>query len=357
MASVPKGCGSTINSAYYNLCELMTVWGVVVESVAAGGVVLSIILFVILMAMIQFVKGKKRKAMVALQASILIFTLGLFGLTFAFIVGPYCSSCAARRFLLPVLFAGCLACLLMHGLWLALPERQSRGPRSWMLYLGALALWLVEVIINTGWFIITVVSSPDRGVTVPDLSCSIAKQDFVMSVIYMMALLLAVVLMPIPSLMHKHKVWRRDGAFILVTGIFTLVIWIAWIVTYLHGNQVLGPSTWDDPTLAVAVVSNAWVFLFFYTIPEICFLTQKDPDQEEPHDDDHGFPARSLVYENILKEREGAHNIVYMENTDVLMDDPPTGTPTMKKQNYTYPKESGLQTDILHNHVEIKCGA
>ncbi|GLD57645.1 G-protein coupled receptor family C group 5 member C-like protein [Lates japonicus] len=63
----------------------------------------------------------------------------------------------------------------MHGLWLALLERRGRGPRSWMLCLGALGLWLVEVIINTEWLIITVVRSPLSGVVVPDLSCSIDK--------------------------------------------------------------------------------------------------------------------------------------------------------------------------------------
>uniref|UniRef100_A0A3Q4B8T0 G-protein coupled receptors family 3 profile domain-containing protein n=1 Tax=Mola mola TaxID=94237 RepID=A0A3Q4B8T0_MOLML len=325
MASAPKGCGSSVNSIYYNLCDLTTVWGVVVEAVAAAGVVTSFVLFVILVASLPFTTDKRRKAMVALQAGVLIFTLGLFGLTFAFIVARYSTSCAARRFLFGVLFSGCLACLMMHGLWLALLERRGRGPRGWVLCLGALGLWLVEVIINTEWLIITVVRSPASGVAAPDMSCSIANQDFVMALIYVMALLLAVVLMPIPSLAHKR--WRRDGAFILVTGIFTLAIWIAWIVMYIQGNQVVGNSSWDDPTLAVALASNAWVFLFFYTIPEICLLTQEDPDQEQPHDGDHVYPARSLIYDNILKEPEAPHQNMYMENKAFSMDESPTGRP------------------------------
>lgn len=317
--SVPKGCGSSINSIYYNLCDLTVVWGVVVEAVAAAGVVTSFVLFVILMGCLPFVTDKKRKGMVALQASILVFTLGLFGLTFAFIVGRYSTSCAARRFLFGVLFSGCLACLVMHGLWLALLQRRGRGPRSWMLCLGALGLWLVEVIINTEWLIITVVRSPYGGI--PDLSCSFTNKDFVMSLIYVMVLLLAVVLMAVPSLTHKHKQWRRDGAFILFTGLITMAIWVSWIVMYIYGNEVVGNPSWDDPTLSVAVVSNAWVFLFLYTIPEICLLTQEDPDQEDPHDGDV-YPARSLVYDNILKEPEN----VYMENKAFSMDESPTGT-------------------------------
>lgn len=321
MAIAPNGCGQSISSIYYNLCDLTTVWGIVVEAVAATGVVTSFVLFVVLMASLPFVTNKKRKAMVVLQAGILIFTLGLFGLTFAFIVSQYSTSCAARRFLFGVLFSGCLACLTMHGLWLALLQRRGRGPRSWMLCLGALGLWLVEVIINTEWLVITVVRSTQTG------PCNIENKDFVMSLIYVMVLLLAVVVTPVPSLMHKHKQWRRDGAFILATGLFTLAIWVAWIVMYLYGNRKVGKATWDDPTLAVAVVSNAWVFLFFYTIPEICLLTQQDPDQEQPHDGDHAYPgARSLVYDNILKEPEPPHQNVYMENKAFTMDEPPTGT-------------------------------
>lgn len=322
MASAPKGCGPSVSSIYYKLCDLTTVWGVVVETVAAAGVVTSFVLFVILMASLPFATDKRRKAMVALQAGILIFTLGLFGLTFAFIVDRYPTSCATRRFLFGVLFSGCLTCLVMHGLWLALLRRQGRGPRSWMLCLGALGLWLVEVIINTEWLIITEVRSPARSVELP---CNIDNKDFVMSLIYVMVLLLAAVLMPVPSLTHKHKQWRQDGAFILVTGLFTLAIWIVWIVMYIYGNGAVSKANWDDPTLAVAVVSNAWVFLSFYTIPEICLLTQADPEEEQPLDGDV-YPARSLVYENILKDPEASHQNVYIENKAFSMDEPPKGT-------------------------------
>uniref|UniRef100_A0A8C9YVV0 G protein-coupled receptor class C group 5 member C n=1 Tax=Sander lucioperca TaxID=283035 RepID=A0A8C9YVV0_SANLU len=325
--SAPKGCDSSISSIYYNLCDLTTVWGVVVEAFAAAGLVTSFVLLVILMASLPFVTDKKRKGMVGLQAGFLVFTLGLFGLTFAFIVGRYSTSCAARRFLFGVLFSGCLACLVMHGLWLALLKRRGRGPRSWMLCLGALGLWMVEVIINTEWLIITVVRSPPGGVIIPDMFCSIVNQDFVMALIYVMVLLLAVVLMAGPSLTHKHKHWRRDGAFILVTGLFTLAIWVTWIVMYIHGNRVAGNPSWDDPTLAVAVVSNAWVFLFLYTIPAICVLTQEDPDQEQPFDGEAVYPARSLVYDNILKEPEPLHQNVYMENKAFTMDEPPPVSP------------------------------
>nr|XP_033501813.1 G-protein coupled receptor family C group 5 member C-like [Epinephelus lanceolatus] len=344
--SAPRGCGSSISSMYYNLCDLTTAWGVVVEAFAATGVVTSFILLVVLMASLPFVTHKKRKGMVALQAGILVFTLGLFGLTFAFIVGRYSTSCAARRFLFGVLFSGCLACLAMHGLWLALLERRGRGPRSWMLCLGALGLWMVEVIINTEWLIITVVRSPPGSIIVSDLSCGVANQDFVMALIYVMVLLLAVVLMALPSLTHKHKQWRSDGAFILATGLFTLVIWVAWIVMYLHGNRVAGNPSWDDPTLAIALVSNAWVFLFSYAIPEICLLTQADPDQEQPLDGEDVYPAMSLVYDNAHKEPEQ----VYMENKAFSMDEPPA-VPT--KPVSPYAAYNGQLRSCVYQPTEI----
>lgn len=322
----PKGCGSNISSIYYNLCDLTTVWGVVLEAVAAAGVMTSFVLFIILMASLPFVTDKKRKGMVALQASILVFTLGLFGLTFLFIVGQYSMSCAARRFLFGVMFAGCFACLVMHGLWLSLLKWSTRGPRSWLLWLGALGLWLVEVIINTEWLVITVVRSPPGGIAAPDLACSTANQDFVMALIYVLILMLAVVVTVTPSLTHKHKQWRRDGAFVLVTGIFSMAIWVVWICMYVRGNQAIGKPSWDDPTLAVAVAANAWVFLVFYTIPEICLLTQVDPDQEQPFDGEDVYPTRSLVFENTEKQPEPAQENLYIENRVFTIEEHPTGT-------------------------------
>ncbi|XP_004071691.1 G-protein coupled receptor family C group 5 member C isoform X3 [Oryzias latipes] len=318
---VPRGCDPSISAIFYQLCDLTAVWGIVLEACAAAGMVTSFMLFVIVLASLPFVTDKKRKGMVALQASILVFTLGLFGLTFAFIVDRYSTSCVARRFLFGVLFSGCLSCLVMHGLWLVLLERRGSGPRSWTLWLGALALWLVEVIINTEWLIITEVRNPLSDPIALHHPCIIANQDFVMALIYVMLLLLAVVLIALPSLKHKHKQWRRDGAFILVTGFFTSAIWVTWIVMYTYGNGAAGHASWDDPTLGIAVVSNAWVFLGFYAIPEICLLTQEDSEQEQPLDGEHVYPARTLVYGPDLKEPEPTQQNVYVENKAFSMDE------------------------------------
>nr|XP_046162478.1 G-protein coupled receptor family C group 5 member C-like isoform X1 [Oncorhynchus gorbuscha]XP_046162479.1 G-protein coupled receptor family C group 5 member C-like isoform X1 [Oncorhynchus gorbuscha] len=356
ITNVPKGCGLSVGSLYFNLCDLTAVWGIVVESLAALGVVTAFVLIIILMASLPFVTDRKRKGMVALQASFLAFTLGLFGLSFAFIMGRDFTSCTARRFLFGVLFAGGLACLLMHGLWLVLLNRQGQGPQGWMLCLGALAFWLVEIIINTEWLIITVERRPMTASGSPDISCSITNQDFVMALIYVMALLLGVVLMAVPSLTHKHKAWRRDGAFILATGVCSMAVWVAWIVMYIHGNQVAGDPSWDDPTLAIALVSNAWVFLVLYTIPEICSLTKEQEEgDEQPSDGEHIiYPVRSLVYDNILKEQNtaaaAAHQNMYMENKAFSMDEPNTAA---NKPVSPYGGYSGQLRSCVYQPTEL----
>ncbi|XP_019906462.3 G-protein coupled receptor family C group 5 member C [Esox lucius] len=329
--SIPKGCGPSVDSLYFNLCDQGAVWGIVVESLAAAGVVTAFILIIILLASLPFVTDRNRRSTVALQSSFLVFTIGLFGLTFAFIVGQDFTSCAARRFLFGVLFAGCLACLLMHGVWLVLLDQLGQGPRGWMLCLGALALWLVEVIINTEWLILTVDRRP-KAVSVDrrPVSCLIANQDFVMALIYVMAMLLAAVLLAVPSLRHKQKDLQKDGAFILATGVCSVAVWVVWIVMFIFGNQVVGDPSWDDPTLAIALVSNAWVFLVLYTIPGICSLIktdQQEEGEEQPSDGERViYPVRSMVYDNILKEQSSAtaHQSMYMENRAFSMDEPST---------------------------------
>ncbi|XP_029495962.1 G-protein coupled receptor family C group 5 member C isoform X1 [Oncorhynchus nerka] len=322
----PGGCGSNVGSLYYSLCDLSAVWGIVLESFAAAGVVGSIILLIVLLASLPFITDKSKRSSVGLHACFLICTLGLFCLTFSFIVGKDFATCASRRFLFGVLFAGCFTCLLMQCVRLnLLARRGDQGPRAWVLCLGALGLWLVEVVINTEWLIITIVRYPLSPLnvtgtalgTAADVPCNIANQDFVMALIYVLNLLLAVVVASLPSLCGKHKQRRQEGAILLVTGLLSVFIWVAWITMYVWGNLRTGGPSWDDPTLAIALVSNAWVFLVLYTIPEICSLTQEDGGAPGFREDLH--PSRGVGYETILKD-QGAQNM-FMENKAFSMDE------------------------------------
>ncbi|KAL1264679.1 hypothetical protein QQF64_005034 [Cirrhinus molitorella] len=279
----------------------------------------SLILLIVLLASLPFVTDRKWRSSLGLHAGFLIFTFGLFALTFAFIVGRNFATCASRRFLFGVLFAGCFSCLLMQAVRLNILARRNSAPRGWVWCLGALGLWLVEVVINTEWLILTIVRYPTNttGILTPATAvpCNIENQDFVMALIYVLNLLLAVVIASIPILAGKHKHWRKDGAFILVTGLLSVGIWVAWIVMYLYGNSKHGAPTWDDPTLAIALVSNAWVFLLFHTVPAVCSLTE---DDEEVVVEENLYPSRG--YENILKDQSSQS--IYMENKAFSMDEP-----------------------------------
>lgn len=320
--SIPRGCGDNVDSLYFNLCDLTAVWGVVVEAFAAVGLVASLILLIVLLASLPFITDRKWRSSLGLHAGFLIFTFGLFALTFAFIVGKNFTTCASRRFLFGVLFAGCFSCLLMQAIRLNILARRNSAPRGWVWCLGALGLWLVEVVINTEWLIITIVRYPTNitGIlaSATAIPCNIENQDFVMALIYVLNLLLAVVVASMPILAGKHKRWRKDGAFILVTGLLSVGIWVAWIVMYVYGNAKHGGPTWDDPTLAIALVSNAWVFLLLHAVPAVCSLSDEDEDAAV---EENLYPSRG--YETILKEQ--STQSIYMENKAFSMDEPNAG--------------------------------
>lgn len=326
--STPHGCGPAVDSIYYNLCDLSTVWGIVLEAFAVAGVIFSFVLFIALLASLPFTKDKSRRSSVALHTWFLVCTAGLYGLTFAFIVGKDFSTCSSRRFLFGVLFAGCFACLLIQCVRLNILARRTSGPGAWVLCLGAAGLWLVEVIINTEWLIITVVRPPQAPLNTTANSgspagtpCNIANQDFVMALIYVMTLILAVMVASLTIMMGKHKQWRTEGGFILVTSFLSVCIWVAWIVMYVYGNDRSRGPTWDDPTLAIALVANAWVFLIFHTIPQICCLTGEDESQQAFGED--LYPSRGVGYETILKEQTSQN--MFMENKAFSMDEPNQG--------------------------------
>lgn len=326
--ATPQGCGPNVDSLYYNLCDVSVVWGIVLEAFAAAGIIFSFVLFISLLASIPFMQNKNRKTSVVLHACFLVCTAGLFCLTFAFIVGKDFSTCASRRFLFGVLFGGCFACLLMQCVRLNILGRRNSGPRAWVLCLGAMGLWLVEVVINTEWLIITVVRHPQgplnstaeigRATSTP---CNIANEDFVMALIYVMTLILAVVVASLAIMAGKHKQWKKEGALILLTSLFSVGIWVAWIVMYVYGNERSGGPTWDDPTLAIALVANAWVFIILYTIPEICCLTSNDESQQGFGED--LYPNRGVGYETILKEQSSQN--MFVENKAFSMDEPSQG--------------------------------
>ncbi|KAI1232496.1 hypothetical protein IHE44_0006961 [Lamprotornis superbus] len=313
----PPGCGHDLSSLYYNLCDLSAGWGIGVEAVASFGVVTTFVLTIILVASLPFVQDHQKKSLVATQVFFLVGTFGLFCLTFDFIVGPDFSTCTSRRFLFGVLFSICFSCLLAHAVALNFLARHNRAPRGWVTLAVALSLALVEVIINAEWLIITV-ARPEGGSMDP---CQLADADFVMALIYVMALLVAAFGTAWPTLCGRYSRWRKHGAFILATTGLSVAIWLAWTIMYLYGNQRAGHKPgWDDPTLAIALVCNAATFLLLYVIPEVTHVTRRSPEQAF---EDDGYPTRGVGYETILKEQKSQS--MFVENKAFSMDEPSFG--------------------------------
>lgn len=318
----PRGCGTDLNPLYYYLCDLDAAWGVVVEAFAVAGLLTCFILLVVLLASLPFMPDKRRRRSLPLDILFVLATLGLFGLTFAFIVKPNFATCSSRRFLFGVLFAACFSCLLMKAFKLNCLSRHNTAPQGWKLFFGALAFWSVEVIINTEWMIITMVRYPINVTGMP-VPCNIANMDFAMALIYVMVLMAAVLIASIIVLGGKHKHWYKDGLFIFFTTLLSIGIWVAWIVMYNYGNAKNGLATaWDDPTLAITLVANAWVFLLFYTVPEVCHLSDDGAEGSGVIQD--FYASHGVGYENVLKEQRPQH--VAMDNKAFSMDEPITGT-------------------------------
>ncbi|XP_063817202.1 G-protein coupled receptor family C group 5 member C isoform X1 [Pseudophryne corroboree] len=312
----PSGCGQGLDSLYYNLCDLSAVWGIVLQAFTSAGIISSFILTIVLVASTPFIQDKKKKSMLGTQVFFLIGTAGLFCLVFDMVVKKDYATCASRRFLFGLFFAICFSCLGTHAVNLNYLVRKNTGPSGWWIFGIAIALSLVEVIINTEWLIITIV----RTTGVPQMPCNIGNEDFVMALIYVMFLILAGFMTAWPALCGRYGHWRKHAVFIIITLFMSICIWIVWIVMYVYGNiQAKKSVYWDDPTLAIALVSNAWAFIFLYIIPEISQLTK--PSLEQSFEEEL-YPTRGVGYETILKEQTSQS--MHVENKAFSMDEPQT---------------------------------
>ncbi|KAG8434079.1 hypothetical protein GDO86_012450 [Hymenochirus boettgeri] len=278
----PFGCSENVHSIFYILCDLNAAWGIILEAIASFGIGCTLLLAVVFLALAPTVIRDERKGSLAINFMFLFGVFGLFSLVFAFLVGPNTSVCEVRRFLFGVLFALCFACLVAHSVRLNYLALQNHGPGGGLIFLLALGLFLVEAVINAEWLLITNVRHNLLSTGHP---CNIDNQDFVTALVYVMFLIVASLIIPCPVLCGQYLHWKRHGRYIVVTAFFSLSIWVVWIVMYLYGNKTLGHhQEWDDPVLAIALVSNGWVFILFYFIPELVEMTKNG----------YGYEADSL---------------------------------------------------------------
>ncbi|KAG2464017.1 retinoic acid-induced protein 3-like [Polypterus senegalus] len=271
-SSVPAGCGSNLGSDYYLLCDKNSSWGIVLETLATAGVVVSLVLMIILVGSVPFVKDRRKRANAALLFFFLLGTFGLFGLTFAFIIKSNERTCPTRIFLFGVLFAMCFSSLFCHNLRLMGLVRNGKGfvTGGWAVAL-LIALTLVQVIIAIEWLITVLVRDNQL--------CNYFQYEFVTLLIYVMFLLVLAWITSLFVFCGVHKEWKKHGAFVFLTTDFTICIWVVWIIMLTRGNVDINKRPlWDDPVLSIALVSNAWVFILFYVIPEIHYLNCGNKD-------------------------------------------------------------------------------
>ncbi|XP_072282331.1 G-protein coupled receptor family C group 5 member C-like [Pyxicephalus adspersus] len=317
----PDGCGQDVKWIFFSLCDLKAAWGIILESVAALGILCTIILILICIALAPSVSKDERKGALALNFLFLSGVFGLFCLVFAFIIAPNSTVCIIRRFLFGVLFAKCFACLVAHSVRLNYLALQNRGPGGCLIFLLAIGLFLVEAVINVEWLLITNVCHTQQDIGHP---CNITNQDFVTALVYVMFLIVASLVIPCPVLRGHYLQWKRHGRHIVCTAFLSLLIWVAWIVMYLYGNEKLGHESWDDPVLAIALAANAWVFILCYAIPQLAEMTRSG----------YKYEGDSM---GILNRHSDESPAIIMENRAFSMDNLEVAEPVCSRREQSKP--------------------
>ncbi|TRY85500.1 hypothetical protein DNTS_016005 [Danionella cerebrum] len=274
--SVPFGCGFGPPRPYTLLCDLEVLWGVVVEAVAAAGVLAAILLMVVLLCRLHSVTEAQKRSGIGPILLLLIGIIGLFGLSFAYLVEQDESICVVRRSLWGVFFALCFACMLAQGLRLRRLTCESRSPSGCALIGLALGLSAVQGVIAAEWLLLTVLREGHA-------ACQYNRLDFTLCCAYVLALLLTALLTATLALCGKARQWHCSVVWLLVSSFLSVLLWVAWVGFYIYGNDMLGKSPdWDDPTLAVALVAQGWLLLICHAAPEAHACLQAPPQPSAP---------------------------------------------------------------------------
>uniref|UniRef100_A0A8C2ZFK3 G protein-coupled receptor, class C, group 5, member Ba n=1 Tax=Cyclopterus lumpus TaxID=8103 RepID=A0A8C2ZFK3_CYCLU len=274
--ALPRGCGWGLVRPYTLLCDLDSIWGVAVESVAAGGVLTALLLALILLCRLHHISEAEKRSGVGPILLLLLGVLGLFGLSFAYLIEQDESLCLLRRALWGLLFAVCFSCLLVQGVRLRRIGLERRSPGGCALTGLALGLSAVQGIIAAEWLLLTVLRE-GRG------ACQYLPLDFSLACSYVLVLLLAALAAASLALCGKTHQWRCNAIWLLVTCLLSLLLWVAWVGFYLYGNAWLGRSPeWNDPALAIALVAQGWLLLIFHAIPESHICLRPPPQPTAP---------------------------------------------------------------------------
>ncbi|XDB50713.1 hypothetical protein ABFV05_004329 [Capra hircus] len=314
--TAPAGCRSDLDPRYYRLCDKKAAWGIVLEALAGVGAVASVAFMIALLALICKVQDSNKRKLLPTQFLFLLGVLGVFGLTFAFLITLDGGTGPTRFFLFGVLFALCFSCLLVHAFNLTKLVR-GRQPLSMLVMLGlALGFSLVQDIIAIEYVVLTM--NRTNANIFSELSPPRRNEDFVMLLIYVLFLMALTFLTASFSFQGSFTAWKRHGAHIYLATILSIAIWVAWITLLLV--PTIGPQ-WDDTILSSALVANGWVFLLAYIAPEFQLLTRQQNPMDYPVEDafcqpqfmkqSYGVVNRAYSQEGIIQGTEETGSTLY----------------------------------------------
>ncbi|XP_032109573.1 G-protein coupled receptor family C group 5 member D isoform X1 [Sapajus apella] len=254
---------------YFLLCETEGPWGIILESLAIVGIVVTILLFLAFLFLMRKIQDCSQWNVLPTQLLFLLSVLGLFGLAFAFIIQFNQQTAPVRYFLFGVLFALCFSCLLAHASNLV---KLVRGcvSFSWMTILCiAIGCSLLQIIIAIEY--VTLIMT--RGMMFVHMTPCQLNVDFVVLLVYVLFLMALTFFVSKATFCGPCENWKQHGRLIFVTVLFSIIIWVVWISMLLRGNpQFQRQPQWDDPVICIGLVTNAWVFLLLYIVPELCIL-------------------------------------------------------------------------------------
>ncbi|XP_010944751.1 G-protein coupled receptor family C group 5 member D isoform X1 [Camelus bactrianus] len=254
---------------HYFLCDTEGAWVIVLQSLAAIGIAVTIILLLTFLLLMRRVQDCSQWNVLPTQFLFLLGVLGLFSLAFAFITQFNQQTAPVRYLLFGVLFAVCFSCLLAHASNLVKLVRCGVS-FSWTTILCiAIGVSLLQTIIATEY--VTLIMTRSMGFLF--MTPYQLNVDFVVLLIYVLFLMALTFSVSKATFCGPCENWKQHGRLIFVTVLISIIIWVVWISMLIRGNsQLQRQPQWDDPVICIALVTNAWVFLLLYVIPELGIL-------------------------------------------------------------------------------------
>uniref|UniRef100_A0A3B4TCR9 G protein-coupled receptor, class C, group 5, member Bb n=1 Tax=Seriola dumerili TaxID=41447 RepID=A0A3B4TCR9_SERDU len=272
----PRGCSVDVDPPYRVLCDLESVWGVVLEAVACSGGLASLVLAVLLLVKLRSISDPARRSGMGPLLLLLGTLLGLFSISLAFLVGKNQALCVVRRAFWGPLFALCFSSLLVQGVRLRRLVAGKTSPSGSSLAALGLALALVQGIISAEWVLLTVVREGHPACEYPPLDFALTCSYTLGLLLIAMGLSLGVVLCGGEFGSDKRR-WKCNAVWLFLSSLASALLWVAWLGFYLYGSQK-DVKVLDEPALAVALVIQGWILLLFHAIPEAHLCLRKPPE-------------------------------------------------------------------------------